>query len=55
MRLKAALAVGALLMVTPATAATRVRIMYTAVSGYSASYVAKDQGFFEKNGGLMLS
>jgi NitT/TauT family transport system substrate-binding protein len=24
--------------------------MYTAVSGYSASYIAKDQGFFEKRG-----
>ena len=24
--------------------------MYTAVSGYSSAYIAKDQGFFEKRG-----
>lgn len=34
----------------PASAATKIRVMYTAVSGYSASYIAKDQGFFDKRG-----
>lgn len=35
-------------VVAPAAAATKVRVMYTAVSGYSSAYIAKDQGFFEK-------
>jgi NitT/TauT family transport system substrate-binding protein len=35
-------------MLTPAEAATKVRIMYTAVGAYASSFVAKDQGFFEK-------
>lgn len=38
------------LMLQPAEAATKIRLMYTAVTGYAASYVAKDQGFFEKRG-----
>jgi NitT/TauT family transport system substrate-binding protein len=43
------LAVGLLTFVFgPAAAATKVRVMYTAVSGYSSAYIAKDQGFFEK-------
>jgi NitT/TauT family transport system substrate-binding protein len=37
-------------MLTPAEAATKVRIMYTAVGAYASSFVAKDQGFFEKRG-----
>lgn len=38
------------LSLVPAEAATKVRLMYTAVSGYSSAYIAKDQGFFEKRG-----
>lgn len=34
----------------PASAATKIRVMYTAVSGYSSAYIAKDQGFFERHG-----
>jgi NitT/TauT family transport system substrate-binding protein len=34
----------------PAEAATKIRVMYTAVSGYSSAYIAKDQSFFEKRG-----
>ena len=35
------------LSLAPAGAATKIRVMYTAVSGYSSAYIAKDQGFFE--------
>jgi len=35
---------------TPAEAATKIRIMYTAVGAYASSFVAKDQGFFAKRG-----
>ena len=38
------------LTVQPAEAATKIRLMYTAVAGYAASFIAKDQGFFEKRG-----
>lgn len=38
------------LLLAPAEAATKIRLMYTAVSGYSSAYIAKDQGFFEKRG-----
>src|SRR5579863_9397880 len=38
------------LFLAPAEAATKIRLMYTAVSGYSSAYIAKDQGFFEKRG-----
>ena len=48
---KVALALGLLALApAPAHAATKIRLMYTAVSGYSSSYIAKDQGFFEKRG-----
>ncbi len=48
---KLVLALGCLaLALAPAEAATKIRVMYTAVSGYSSSYIAKDQGFFEKRG-----
>lgn len=48
---KIVLALGLLaLSLAPAEAATKIRLMYTAVSGYSASYIAKDQGFFAKRG-----
>jgi NitT/TauT family transport system substrate-binding protein len=33
-----------------AQAATKVRVMYTAVAPYAAAFIAKDQGFFEKRG-----
>ena len=39
-----------MLLLQPAEAATKIRIMYTAVSGYAASYIAKDQGYFGKHG-----
>ena len=39
-----------ILSLAPAGAATKIRVMYTAVSGYSSAYIAKDQGFFEKRG-----
>ncbi len=43
--------VGALmLLLQPAEAATKIRLMYTAVSGYAASYIAKDQDYFDKRG-----
>jgi len=38
------------LWLAPAEAATKIRVLYTAVSGYSSAYIAKDQGFFEKRG-----
>jgi len=38
------------LALAPAEAATKIRVLYTAVSGYSSAYIAKDQGFFEKRG-----
>src|ERR1700749_1485425 len=38
------------LSLAPAGAATKIRVMYTAVSGYSSAYIAKDQGVFEKRG-----
>lgn len=48
---KIVLALGLLaLSLAHAEAATKIRLMYTAVSGYSASYIAKDQGFFAKRG-----
>jgi NitT/TauT family transport system substrate-binding protein len=38
------------LSLVPAEAAAKIRVMYTAVSGYSSAYIAKDQGFFQKRG-----
>jgi NitT/TauT family transport system substrate-binding protein len=35
---------------TPAEAATKIRIMYTAVGAYASSFVAKDLGLFELRG-----
>ena len=40
----------ALATVTAAEAATKVRVMYTAVAPYASAFIAKDQGFFEKRG-----
>lgn len=50
MKLKFMLAACATLAAVPAEAGTKVRIMYTAVAPYAASFIAKDQGFFEKRG-----
>jgi NitT/TauT family transport system substrate-binding protein len=50
MKFKFMLAACATLAAVPADAATKVRIMYTAVAPYAASFIAKDQGFFEKRG-----
>ncbi|MCX7307070.1 MAG: ABC transporter substrate-binding protein, partial [Afipia sp.] len=44
------LAMGAALAAAPAEAATKVRVMYTAVAPYASVFIAKDQGFFEKRG-----
>jgi NitT/TauT family transport system substrate-binding protein len=48
MKLKLALAAVCALAMAQAEGATKVRIMYTAVAPYAASFIAKDQGFFEK-------
>jgi NitT/TauT family transport system substrate-binding protein len=50
MKLILGLASLSILFLQPAEAATKVRLMYTAVSGYSASYIAKDQGYFDRHG-----
>lgn len=50
MKLRLTLLLCLTLFASTAHATTKVRIMYTAVSGYAASYIAKDQGFFEKRG-----
>jgi NitT/TauT family transport system substrate-binding protein len=34
----------------PATAQTKIKMTYTAVSGFAAGYVAQQQGFFQKHG-----
>ncbi|HEX3970106.1 MAG TPA: ABC transporter substrate-binding protein [Stellaceae bacterium] len=34
----------------PAVAQTKVKMTYTAVSGFAAGYVAEEQGFFQKHG-----
>ena len=45
------LAACAVLATSPAAeAATKVRVMYTAVAPYASAFIAKDQGFFEKRG-----
>jgi NitT/TauT family transport system substrate-binding protein len=50
MKFKITLVTCLALMAAPAHAATKIRLMYTAVSGYAASFIAKDQKFFEKRG-----
>ncbi len=45
--------VAALLLVAaalPAAAQTKIKMTYTAVSGFAAGYVAEQQGFFQKHG-----
>jgi NitT/TauT family transport system substrate-binding protein len=34
----------------PASAQQKIKLMYTAVTGFSAAYVAQEQGFFKKHG-----
>jgi NitT/TauT family transport system substrate-binding protein len=34
----------------PASAQTKIKMTYTAVSGFAAGYVAEEQGFFQKHG-----
>lgn len=46
----AAAALGALALSSVAAADTKVDIVYTPVSDFLAAFVAKDQGFFAKNG-----
>ncbi len=50
LKLAALTLLGAMLATSSAEAATKLRIIYSAVSGYAASYVAKDQEFFAKRG-----
>lgn len=52
-RLRAAIAgavLGAVAATAPAHAQTKIKLTYTAVSGYAAAYVAEQQGFFQKHG-----
>jgi NitT/TauT family transport system substrate-binding protein len=50
MQLKFALLTIFIVGTAQAETVTKVRIMYTAVAPYAASFVAKDQGFFKKRG-----
>lgn len=49
-RLVAAASIAAAIVSTQALAATKVNVLYTAVSANIAAYVAKDQGYFDKHG-----
>ena len=40
----------ALTVAGPASAQQKIKLMYTAVNGFSAAYVAQEQGFFKKHG-----
>jgi NitT/TauT family transport system substrate-binding protein len=44
------LALALLAAALPAAAQTKVKMTYTAVSGFTAGYVAQEQGFFQKHG-----
>jgi NitT/TauT family transport system substrate-binding protein len=44
------LALALLAVAHPAAALTKVKMTYTAVSGFTAGYVAQEQGFFQKHG-----
>ena len=46
----ASLAAVAAFWTGPAAAQTKLKMMYTAVSGFTAGYVAQEQGFFKKRG-----
>jgi len=49
-RLVAAASIAAAIASSQAFAATKVNVLYTAVSANIAAYVAKDQGYFDKHG-----
>ncbi len=46
----AGLALGLIASAAPAGAQTKIKMTYTAVSGFAAGYVAQEQGFFQKHG-----
>ncbi|HWE74247.1 MAG TPA: ABC transporter substrate-binding protein [Stellaceae bacterium] len=46
----AAIALALLAAAHPAAAQTKIKMTYTAVSGFTAGYVAQEQGFFQKHG-----
>jgi NitT/TauT family transport system substrate-binding protein len=46
----AGLALALITAVAPANAQTKIKMAYTAVSGFAAGYVAEEQGFFQKHG-----
>ena len=46
----AGLALALLAAAHPATAQTKLKMTYTAVTGFTAGYVAEQQGFFQKHG-----
>jgi NitT/TauT family transport system substrate-binding protein len=48
--LAGALAISAIAAAEPAAAQQKIKMMYTAVNGFSAGYVAQQQGFFRKRG-----
>jgi NitT/TauT family transport system substrate-binding protein len=50
MRGRVVLAVAACLAATPAGAVTKITLLYTPGDSFTESYVAKDQGIFEKHG-----
>ncbi len=49
-RFLAGLFLALLAMAAPAGAQTKLKMTYTAVSGFAAGYVAEQQGFFQKHG-----
>jgi NitT/TauT family transport system substrate-binding protein len=48
--LAGALAISGIAAGGPAAAQQKIKMMYTAVNGFSAAYVAQEQGFFKKHG-----
>lgn len=44
------LALALIASAAPAAAQTKIKMTYTAVSGFAAGYVAEEQGFFQKHG-----
>jgi NitT/TauT family transport system substrate-binding protein len=46
----AGLALALLAVANPAAAQTKIKLTYTAVTGFTAGYVAEQQGFFQKRG-----
>jgi NitT/TauT family transport system substrate-binding protein len=50
MRIAAGFALALLAAAHPAVAQTKIKMTYTAVTGFTAGYVAEQQGFFQKRG-----